>query len=526
MNRAILVEVTFGRSTSPNFRKAVRAAERNDGYSCSGQGRSERHCVTAKVPLTNTKAWENIRSILDIAGGWKSTSLKIQGEPVRYLWEFERSIAQVLSCYEARERHQRGDEHCIGKQTPDADRRYFGCTLEQGVLCNPDYCNREAKWYQFGHLSPEFDSFKVDKKEIYRTVKASTAKEMCTHCPAFDWKRVRAGVQSLPSTVSLGGGSPFVVKYSEINPSEPLGIKLREHEGSYRSGISLTIGTSTDEEDAEVGERWSPATSYEDVAGQETALQEVRQVVELPLLYPEYFAEVGANPHRGVILYGPPGNGKTLIVRAVAGESKAHLETINGPEILSKWVGQSEKNLRGVFGRAKTHAPSIVLIDEIDAIAGTRDEMDLAHQVQLISQLLVLLDGLEERAGVAVIATTNRIEAVDPAIRRPGRFDYHIRIPPPDVEGRSKILAVHLRRMKVPKDVDTHTLAAATDGFSGADLAAVCREAGLLAINDALDRKMPKEKVVISQEILLGSVESIRNKRLADNGERQRVDPE
>jgi transitional endoplasmic reticulum ATPase len=221
-------------------------------------------------------------------------------------------------------------------------------------------------------------------------------------------------------------------------------------------------------------------------------------------------------PHQGVLLYGPPGNGKTLIAKAVAGEANAHLEIINGPEVLSKWVGESEANLRNIFGRAKALAPSVVLIDEIDALAGTRNKVTHQHEISLISQLLVLLDGLEARGKIAVIATTNRVEALDPALRRPGRFDYHIEVSPPDLSGRQAILNVHLSKLKLAEAIIPARLAEETDGFSGAELAALCREAGLLAIRRALKENLPASETRVLRDDLIAAIQSIKGKRILE----------
>ncbi len=255
---------------------------------------------------------------------------------------------------------------------------------------------------------------------------------------------------------------------------------------------------------------------YSDIAAQDAALEEIKNVIQLPLTHAEYFCGIGVDPQRGVILYGPPGNGKTLIAKAVATESDAHLEIINGPEILSKWVGQSAENLRHVFERAKRLEPAVVLIDEIDAIAPTRDHVTHQHDVSLISQLLVLLDGIEERGRLAVIATTNRIRAVDPAIRRPGRFDYHIEVPLPDGAGREAILRVYKGKMRFTEQVDLGWLARNTDGFSGAELAATCREAGLIAIRHGITAGITPKDLIITQEDLAKALEAILQKRLAN----------
>jgi transitional endoplasmic reticulum ATPase len=259
-----------------------------------------------------------------------------------------------------------------------------------------------------------------------------------------------------------------------------------------------------------------PTVRYADIAGQDAALEQIQNVVELPLRHAAYFEAVRVEPQRGLLLYGPPGNGKTLLAKAVACESNAHFELINGPEILSKWVGHSEENLRGVFARARQFSPSVVLIDELDSLAPRREWVSQQHHVQLLAQLLVLLDGLEARGQVAVIATTNRPEAIDAALRRPGRLDYHVEVPCPDQAGRAAILRVFLAKMKTRREVRVEGLAAVTADFSGAELAALCREAGLQAIRRSLVEGLPVERVAIGRGDFREALVSFRAKRVPE----------
>ncbi|MCW3846823.1 CDC48 family AAA ATPase [Sphingomonas sp. LB-2] len=228
--------------------------------------------------------------------------------------------------------------------------------------------------------------------------------------------------------------------------------------------------------------------TYDDIGGMGPTIDQLREMVELPLRYPELFQRLGVDPPKGVLLHGPPGTGKTRLARAVANESDANFHLINGPEIMGSAYGESEKRLREVFEAANKDAPSIVFIDEIDSIAPKRGQVSGEAEKRLVAQLLTLMDGLEARANVVVIAATNRPEAIDEALRRPGRFDREIVVGVPDDRGRREILGIHTRGMPLSEDVDLAELARTTYGFVGADLAALTREAAI----EAIRRLMPK----------------------------------
>ncbi|HHT9128359.1 MAG TPA: CDC48 family AAA ATPase [Candidatus Wujingus californicus] len=222
--------------------------------------------------------------------------------------------------------------------------------------------------------------------------------------------------------------------------------------------------------------------SYEDIGGLGHEIQRIREMIELPLKHPEVFERLGIDAPKGVLLYGPPGCGKTLIARAVANETDTYFITINGPEIIHKFYGESEARLRGIFEDAKKHAPSIIFLDEIDAIAPKREHVVGDVEKRVVAQLLALMDGLDSRGHVIVIAATNIPGALDPALRRPGRFDREISIPIPDKNSRLSILEIHSRGMPLFEDVSLTKLAEVTHGFVGADLQALCREAAMLCL--------------------------------------------
>jgi transitional endoplasmic reticulum ATPase len=222
--------------------------------------------------------------------------------------------------------------------------------------------------------------------------------------------------------------------------------------------------------------------SYEDIGGLKDELQRLRETIELPLRHPELFQKLGIEPPKGVLLYGPPGTGKTLIAKAVASESGAHFISIAGPEVISKYYGESEQRLREVFEEARENAPSIIFIDELDSIAPRREEVTGEVERRVVAQLLTMMDGLEERGQVVVIGATNRVDAIDAALRRPGRFDREIEIGVPSEIDRIEILKIHTRGMPLAEDVSLDALAQQTHGFVGADLAALAREAAIRAL--------------------------------------------
>lgn len=244
-----------------------------------------------------------------------------------------------------------------------------------------------------------------------------------------------------------------------------------------------------------------PKVAYEDIGGLKEEVDKVREMIELPLRHPELFEKLGVEAPKGVLLHGPPGTGKTLLAKAVASETSANFTSIGGPEIMSKFYGESEERLREIFKEAAENAPSIIFIDEIDSIAPKRDEVTAETERRVVAQLLALMDGLETRGKVIVIGATNRPNALDPAIRRPGRFDREIEIGIPDRDGRLEILHIHTKGMPLADDVDLGKLADMTHGYVGADLAALTREAAMRALRKVLP-SIDLEAQTIPAEVL------------------------
>ncbi|MGQ9478880.1 MAG: CDC48 family AAA ATPase [Thermoproteota archaeon] len=285
-----------------------------------------------------------------------------------------------------------------------------------------------------------------------------------------------------------------------------------------RGFVKVTPDTRIQMVSEEAAEKYAiPKVTYEDIGGLHEEIQRIREMVELPLRHPELFQRLGIEPPKGVLLHGPPGTGKTLLAKAVANESDATFLSINGPEIMSKFYGESEERLRRVFQEAQEKAPSIIFIDEIDAIAPKREEVGGEVERRVVAQLLALMDGLKSRGDVIVIGATNVPNMIDPALRRPGRFDREIEIGVPDKQGRLEILQIHTRSMPLDKDVDLKKLAEITHSYTGADLAALCREAAMKALRRylpeiKLEEKIPPsflEKMIVKEEDFLNAYKEI-----------------
>jgi transitional endoplasmic reticulum ATPase len=275
--------------------------------------------------------------------------------------------------------------------------------------------------------------------------------------PVVEGDRIRA---------SLFGSRPADFKVEKTAPSGPVLINPT---------TLLSIGKTQKEDTVR-------SVSYEDVGGLKPQLQRIREMIELPLRYPEVFSRLGIAPPKGVLLHGPPGCGKTLIARSIAHETDASFFSVNGPEVVHKFYGESEAHLRKIFEEAGRKAPAIVFIDEIDAIAPKREKVVGDVEKRVVAQLLALMDGLNRRQNIIVIAATNIPNSLDPALRRPGRFDREITIPIPDRNGRLEILEIHSRGMPLAQDMDMLKLADITHGFVGADLEALCREAAMISL--------------------------------------------
>jgi transitional endoplasmic reticulum ATPase len=314
---------------------------------------------------------------------------------------------------------------------------------------------------------------------------------------------------SIVLSTQMGGKILFIV--TSTKPAKPVIVTEK---------TIFKLGSMTKVVDTSI-----PRITYDELGGLKNEVQKIREMVELPMRHPELFEKIGVEAPKGVLLYGPPGTGKTLLAKAVAGETNANFTSISGPEIMGKYYGESEERLREFFKQAEENAPSIIFIDEIDSIAPKREEVSGEVEKRIVSQLLTLMDGMKSRGKVVVIAATNRQDSLDPALRRPGRFDREIEIGIPDDEGRHEILNIHTRGMPLEEKIDLKAISKITHGFVGADLEFLAKEAAMRSLRRVMpeidfdEEKIPQEilqKIEITNEDFRESLKEVRPSALRE----------
>lgn len=515
--------IAFARSSSPTFpivRRRLDALASLGSLEITRDEKDREAWFELRIDRALVENARRLANLLTIVRPWKSAEVTLDGEALgrRDIDTLVERLDTVRRCW-------------LRRKNQGAD----GCRRSCALGCEAlriwpahehlGYAgNAEPPWWSVGSFDGE--RVTVDKPALQAQV-AAPRNAFVRACPLYDATAVATKIVGLPEILAPDDAAWIPVcgardgKPTWVWPRDahlPIGLHASPNGLWHPSGTGIHVDLGPGDGSAREGTPSAPArsippTRYTDVIGQDAAVEAVRDLIELPLLHAALFARLGAKPHaNGILLAGPPGTGKTLLARAVAGECGAHVEIVSGPALLSKWVGESEAALRAIFERARALAPSVILFDEIDALAPRRGGANAQHDVSVVAQLLVLLDGLEERGQVFVLGTTNRPDDIDPALRRPGRFDQVVWMGLPDQAGRAALFAHHLRGLMLDTAIDRSALAvelaATTAGCTGADIAFVCQRAALLCVKAAA-RAGDDLEIAITAEHLRGAVATV-----------------
>jgi ATP-dependent 26S proteasome regulatory subunit len=482
------IELKIPRSSSPSLPLAMATAREFENFDEPTD--SKKPCVLTVGQDELQLRHHALATLYETVRGWKGAQLTINGRLADR--QAFRAVAIIFECSEKR------TAAVIPRDFCEAYGSGWGCrhlrAIQEGLPSSLFEMNRGVRyWFQFGHFDDDRAAWILDKVELQQAIGREAASTFVDLCPFYSADAVQHRVESLPDSLELGDDSSwemvFEDKYSGSTIAQiPVCVKPKKLPGYHGFGIS--IGLDGDEADSQekAATRSIPEVSFEDVGGIDDIVSMIREVIELPLKHPALFQHLGISPHKGILLYGPPGCGKTLLAKAIANDIGAHFIPIGGPEVLSKWFGQSEENLRAVFAEARSQAPSVIFFDEFDSLAQKRSgDESVRFESVVVNQLLTLMDGMETYENVCVVASTNRPELLDPAVMRPGRFDYLLEIKHPGPDGVRKILGIHSRGMPLGKSVDLNTLANQMNGLTGAEIAFVAREAAYNCLRRSAD---------------------------------------
>lgn len=477
------IKIVFYKSSSKYYDSACLRCEGIGAYS------QDKNVNTLVVDIADIKKdAHQFFGIVDTVKNWSKTEFYINDEQTTA--QKIESLLPIIHCENNCSNCIAIDEHCYEDMG-------WGCKfIESIALRQKSYYSRYGKWswYEIGHFKA--DTWVVDKARILDMLTREITDKHLSICSHFAIERVKNAVNVLPDFIEVSETDEckWEYKYREaplgLNQTEIIGIKTKEtSSNSSGFGFSISIGgKSADDAEDQIQKKTVPSVTFADIGGIDEIVQQIREVIELPLIAPQIFEHYRIKPHKGILLYGPPGCGKTLIAKAIANEINAHFIAVNGPEILNKYVGQSEANLRKVFEEAKKYSPSVIYFDEFDSISSTRDAEGNPLMATVVNQLLTLMDGVDEADRICAIASTNRIDMIDEAVRRPGRFDYVIEIKKPTPEGCKAIFRIHTAKMPIEKSFNRDKFVEANlIGCSGADIAFVASEAAYNSIRRTVD---------------------------------------
>jgi len=486
-------EIRFKKSSSDRYLDAIKIAKKFSDFTPANDT-----CVENIIKIGSEEIFVKYKifeKLYEIIGGWRSTISTYKGLKIQPK-KFFQQLNVITHCAKEYEASTTKETHCNRNGKHEEG---WGCYFLKRIKRHPGYLY-STYWYEFGNFESE-KGWKIDKNAIKEELKNEADCERLEHCPIFSIDRVFESVDNLPDIIDLNDTESWEIEYVDdflgsTIQKRAVGIRhvIKEEEAKvvdpmpFFSLLGLAPKTGHAQDAADDKKRYIPDTTFDDVGGIDHIIGQIREVIELPLKQPELLAHLGIKPHKGILLYGDSGNGKTLIAKAIANEIKAHFIPIGGSELISKYIGQSEENLRRVFKEARELKPSIIFFDEIDSVARKRSgEESGRHDSQFVNQLLTLMDGVESYDGVTVLASTNRPDILDEALLRPGRFDYKIEIKNPDGIGCYKILKIATKEMPLADDANIYEISPLTVGCSGAEINFIAKEAALNALRRTVD---------------------------------------
>ena len=521
-----MIKLIIYKSSSKYYDQVCLICEKFNSYSYT----EEKNVL--EIDLSEFKEKRNeFNSIYNIIKNWQKTEYYINNNKVNK-YELEKFI-EIIDCDNYYKLDNKDEEFCYSDYG-------WGCRFINSILLRDSdyryrYYDRDNVWYQFGHFENEIWVVDKDaiKKKIYSEIKEKNLK-LCSH---FDISRIDKSISLLPDKIVVEETEEckWEYKYREspmgLEQTEIIGIKPKSDDDySYNGsgGLSLSFGLNQDDKRDEETKKYVPDVTFEDIGGIDEIVQQIRETIELPLIAPEIFEHYCIKPHKGILLYGPPGCGKTLIAKAMANEIDAHFIIVNGPEVLNKFMGQSEENIRKIFDEARKFSPSIIYFDEFDSIGISRDNEMNPLMAPVVNQLLTLMDGVNTDEKICVIASTNRVDMIDEALKRPGRFDYVIEVKKPTPEGCNKIFKIHTKSMPIDERFDKDKFVENNlIGLSGAEIAFIATEAAYNSIRRTIDTKkvlnnkdhsyVIDDKNIIKEEDFKKAIEEAKENRKGIN---------
>jgi len=506
------IRVEFYKTNSSNYDGTIAIFEKFHNFNSAGK-------LNTFIIDFNELPFEIniIESYIDIISKWKNTRFYINNKLTNK--SYLKRMFQIYQCYE-------GHKHSVNRETycfidSLRGKEGWGCKFITNIkrhlpeaLNEMNYYNFTRFWFEYGELIDGV--WVVHKDRILQTLLDEVTKTGIVYCPLFKQDKLIQFVNILPETINPKTDKEW--EYVEKTTDDGFQtvsriVGVRPKELGYSNGIIDTrkfkIDILKEIREGKTNNRYVPDTSFDDIGGLGKILDDIRFFVELPMKEPELIKYMNLTPHKGILLSGPPGCGKTLIAKAIAREINAHFIAVNGPELLSKWYGQSEENLRDIFEEASAYAPSIIFFDEFDAIAKSRSGDDVARiDSQIVNQLLTLLDGFNSDERVMVIAATNRPELLDKAVTRSGRFDYHLEIKEPTLEGCKEILKIHIRDKPTDTDFNIDEFSKRLMGLSGSDIAFIVKEAAYNCIKRNIDvKEILNEKEIDYKHLLIKDID-------------------